>query len=294
MKKISAISVLFFLTALANVSAQMAAPATTDANAPVLTLPAGLVAPANATSADTASPEATASVPTPIAPIAVPADAAGAFNAGLASYTAGNYAKARGHFLTAERQAVTPALEFNFGNACYSAGDYGEAVLHYLRSLSLNPGDPDARQNLALARQALNISEPEPTRLDHYAGFFTENTWTWLATLAGWAAIYLAFLPRLYRWGGLTPKVLCASMALVAMGAGIGAWGVRQHDHDGVVVRADTALKLSPTAESGSLGLAQAGEMAQVLDKHGDYYKVQTADGHLGWVDNASYAPVWE
>jgi uncharacterized protein YgiM (DUF1202 family) len=83
-------------------------------------------------------------------------------------------------------------------------------------------------------------------------------------------------------------------MVLLAIAAGLGVWGVKQHDHDGVVVRADTPLKLSPTAESGSIGLVQAGEIAQVQDEHGDYYKVLTADGHLGWVANTSYAPVWE
>jgi tetratricopeptide (TPR) repeat protein len=294
MKKIFSIVVLFALSALVNVRAQAAAPATTDATAPTLTLPTGLATPVGTASADAASANTTVSTPAPIAPIAVPADPTGAFSAGLASYAAGNYAKARGHFLTAEKQAVTPALEFNFGNACYSAGDYGEAILHYLRSLSLNPGDPDARQNLALARQALSITAPESTRLDSYSGMFRENTWTLLATLAGWAAIYLAFLPQLYRWGGITPKLLCGVMVLVAIGAGMGVWGVKQHDHDGVVTHADTALKLSPTAESGSIGMAQAGEMAQVQDAHGDYYKVLTDDGHLGWVDNTSYAPVWE
>jgi len=296
MKKIFQILMGFGLLAVLGAQAQSAAPsATTDAN--TLTLPPILTTPAvstNATSANTTGTDAAKIAPPPIVPIAVPADAAGAFNAGLASYAAGNFVNARGHFLTAEHQGVTAALEYNFGNACYYAGDHDEAILHYLRSLSLNPGDPDARQNLALARQALNITDPEPTRLDRFAGIFRENTWTWLAMLAGWASVYLVFLPRLYRWGGLAPKILCASMLLMTLGAGIGVWGVRQHAHDGVVLHADTALKLSPTAESGSIGVVQAGEIARVLEIHRDYYKVLSADGHEGWVDNASYAPLWE
>lgn len=294
MKKIFPIMTVLILATFANGQAQSIAPAPTDANAPVLTLPPALATPVNTTSANTTSNNATNIAPTPIMAIAVPADPAGAFSAGLASYAAGDYRKARGHFLTAEHQAVTAALEYNFGNACYSAGDQGEAILHYLRALSLNPGDPDARQNLALSRQALNIAEPDSTLLDRYAGVFKENTWTWLATFAVWAAIYLAFLPRLYRWGGVTPKLLCAILLLVALGAGVGVWGAKQHDHDGVVLRSDTPLTLSPTAESGAIGVVQAGEMAQVLETHNDYYKVQTDDGRLGWVDDTSYAPVWK
>lgn len=296
MKKILSIFIGCGLAAFTSVQAQSAAPATTDANAPLLSMPA-LSAPAgttSTTSTNTPSTDTAKVAPAPIAPIAMPADPAGAFTAGLASYAAGNFDKARGHFLQAEQQAVSAALEYNFGNACYSAGENGEAILHYLRSLSLHPDDPDARQNLALARQALVITEPEPTRLDSFAGIFRENTWTWLATLAAWAAIYLAVLPRFYRWGGLTPKILCAAMVLAAIGAGVGVWGMRQHDHDGVVLHADTPLRLSPTADSGSIGVVQSGEMAQVLDTHSDYYKIQTADGHEGWVANTNYAPVWE
>jgi tetratricopeptide (TPR) repeat protein len=294
MKNIFSITLVLSAAVFSTVTAQSIAPATTDANPPALTLPSTLSTPASTTSANTTIGSATTIAPAVISPIAVPAEPAGAFNAGLTAYAAGNFAKARGHFLQAEKQSVTAALEYNFGNACYSAGDHGEAILHYLRALSLNPGDPDARQNLALARQALNLSEPETTRLDRFAGIFTENTWAWLATLAGWSAIYLIFLPRLYKWSGLTPKFLCAIMVLMAVSAGVGAWGMRQHDHEGVVMRADTPLKLSPTADSGSIGVAQAGEIAQVIEAHNGYYKIQTPDGHLGWVDNVRYAPVWE
>jgi len=309
MKKIFSILFGLGLAAFAGVQAQSTTPATTDANAPMLTMPAAFSAPATpANSTSTLSANTTPAGDATITPAPAPvkihlsgieleresSDPNAAFSAGLAAYAKGDFARARAHFEAAEMKSVTAALEYNFGNACYSAGDNGEAILHYLRALSLNPGDPDARQNLALARQALNIAEPEPTRLDSFAGIFKENTWTWLATFAGWTAIYLAFLPRLYKWGGLTPKILCATMALVAIGAAVGVWGARQHAHDGVVLHADTPLKLSPTSDSGSIGVVQAGEIAQVIDTHSDYYKVQTADGHEGWVDNTSYAPVWE
>jgi uncharacterized protein YgiM (DUF1202 family) len=83
-------------------------------------------------------------------------------------------------------------------------------------------------------------------------------------------------------------------MVILALGAAVGAWGARQHDQDGVVLQADIALKLSPTLDSGSIGTVQIGEIAQVLDKHNNYYKIQTADGKLGWVHNTGYSPIWE
>ena len=173
------------------------------------------------------------------------------------------------------------------------AGDYGAAVLHYLRALTLNPRDPDARQNLALARRTANLSVPDPTRVESFAALLSINSWVWLATLAGWATVYLAFLPRLYRWRGVAPWLLCATAAVITVAAGVGYYGASQHTQDGVVLRADTAVKLSPTANAPAIGTLQVGEVARTLDEHAGYFKIQTADGRLGWVNGANYSPVW-
>lgn len=225
---------------------------------------------------------------------AATADATSSFTAAGEAYGKGDYAHARELFADAEKQSTSPALEYNFGNACYQAGDYGAAVLHYLRALSLDPHDPDARQNLALARKNADVSAPAETWRDSYGQFFSQNTWAWIATVAGWATIYLMFLPRLFRWRGALPWLLGVAALLLTVAGGVGVWTAGQHAHDGVFLKADSQVKLSPTANSPSLGTLQPGEMAQILDKHDGYYKVQTSAGLLGWVDAADYAPVWE
>jgi len=272
MKKIAASIICFALAATHPLRAQLSAPAA--GTFPSLTAPA----PAPAAKA-------------PAGPI--PADPAQAFAAGLAAYEKNDFDQARALFSAAEGKAISAPLEYNFGNTCFQAADYGGAVLHYLRSLTLDPRDPDSLQNLALARRSTNLVIADPTRLENFAGLLSLNTWAGLATLAGWAALYLAFLPGLYRWRGIVPKLLCATAAIIALSTGIGYWAAHQHVHDGVVLHADTAVQLSPTANSPAIGLVQSGEVAQTLDEHGGYFKVRTADGRLGWVEAANFSPVW-
>lgn len=275
-------------------SAQSSASANTAAASPrpQLTLSAD---PANTTT-PTSAPVLNAT-PTPASQpltreVKVPADPAAAFTAGIAAYNKNDYALARDLLAGAEKKAVSPALEFNLGNACYQSTDYGAAILHYLRALSFNPRDPDARQNLALARKGANVTAPEETRLDAYAAFFTQNSWTWITAVAGWAALYLAFFPRMFRWQGFLPWFLCAMMLIVAVAGGVGLWGAQKHAQDGVVLHADTPVNLSPTANSQSVAMLQPGEIARTIEQHGSYYKIKTNLGLVGWVDAANYSPV--
>jgi tetratricopeptide (TPR) repeat protein len=214
------------------------------------------------------------------------------FSLGLAAYDKGDYATARDYFAFAGRSVTSPALEFDWGNACFQTKDMGGAILHYLRALALDPRDPDARANLSLARQALGVNAPESTRLDLLSNWMSVNGWTWLATLFGWTALYLLLLPRLYGWGGKVPWLLFAGSIAVTIVAAFGLWGTHLHARDGVTLRADTQLKLLPTANSQPIGMLQAGDIAQTLRQHGDYYYVRSPDGTLGWVQGNNYEPV--
>jgi hypothetical protein len=286
------ISTALLLAALAWLPArgQTATPAT---NLPQLTLSPDPTGNPASTPLLTTPPPSTPAPTTPPRTVRVPAAPADAFAAAVTAYGKNDFVLARELFAGAEKKATSPALEFNLGNACYQTTEYGPAILHYLRALSLNPRDPDARQNLALARKGANITAPDETRLAHYAGFFTRNTWTWITSLCGWLAVYLAFLPRLYRWRGVLPWLLCLAFLAAAIGGGVGLWGAQQHAHDGVVLHADTTVNISPTPNSQSLGMLQPGEMAQMVEQHGDYFKIRTAAGLIGWVSAANYSPVW-
>jgi tetratricopeptide (TPR) repeat protein len=223
-----------------------------------------------------------------------PANPDSAFSLGLAAYDTHNYAEARRNFSAAARTATSFALEYNLGNACYQAGDPPAAILHYLRALAIDPRDPDARQNLALARAALAITVPDPSFLEHVTAFLNVDAWAWLLTFFGWAALSLLLLPRLFRWRGATPWLLFTLALLLSATAVAALVTAHRHARDGVVLHADTQIKLSPTADSQAVGTLAAGDVGETLDEHNGYYYIRASDGRLGWVNSLNFAPIYQ
>lgn len=82
-----------------------------------------------------------------------------AATAAARSYDAGDYESAAAVY---RRLLAVPdgldraALHYNLGNAEYRTGRLGYAMLHWERSLTIRPGDTDARANVALARAVLD------------------------------------------------------------------------------------------------------------------------------------------
>ncbi|MGA2053596.1 MAG: tetratricopeptide repeat protein [Opitutales bacterium] len=266
-----------FALAAATATAQTSAPVTPSLALPPAPVPASTPSLALAPSAPS-----------------TPVDPDTAFSTGLAAYENGNFAEARRLFSAAEPIATSFALEYNLANACYQLGDQADAILHYLRALALNPRDPDARQNLSLARQAVNLTVPDPTFLERLSSGLSVNAWACLLAFFGWVALYLLFLPRLYRWNGASPW-LCFAVSFAIAAIALAALGQDHlHSHDGVILRAGAKLKLSPVPGSEDIGVLQAGEVAESLRQHPGYYYIRAADGRLGWVEAINYAPVYD
>ena len=77
-------------------------------------------------------------------------------------YQEGDYAKAielYNQILDSDRESA--AVYYNLGNAYYKTGETAKAILNYERALLIQPGDKDAKYNLAMAQRSTvdNISE---------------------------------------------------------------------------------------------------------------------------------------
>ena len=75
------------------------------------------------------------------------------------SYDAGDYESAAASYrrlLAGPEGLDRAALHYNLGNAEYRTGRLGYAMLHWERALAIQPGDGDARANVALARAVLD------------------------------------------------------------------------------------------------------------------------------------------
>jgi hypothetical protein len=190
--------------------------------------------------------------------------------------------------------AIEPsdALYYNLGNAYYKSGKIGLALLNYYRCLWLHPQHPEALGNVRF------ISANDPTLIAENQPHFerwrshTATFWTLFAAISFWTsviALYCSFkLTRaavLLRIGG--------SMALIL--SCIGIYGACQWHvllDTGIVITPDAPLHLSPTRESESISKIMEGSCLKFSQKHGDFYLVESSEGHNGWIAADSFQPV--
>jgi len=122
-----------------------------------------------------------------------------------ARFAAANRLHAEGDFQGAARayEALlaegleSPALHVNLGSARFRAGRRGAAIASFERALRLDPGDADARADLAAVR-ALDpdrAAEPERPFLERLVER-TPDGWAAAAFAVPWAALFAALSLR--------------------------------------------------------------------------------------------------
>lgn len=86
------------------------------------------------------------------------------FNKGVALAKGGDAAAARDALLAAaasQDAGIAADALYNLGNVYLEGQQYGEAVDSYLKSLDLDPADPDARRNLEIALRQLQQQQQQ-------------------------------------------------------------------------------------------------------------------------------------
>lgn len=191
---------------------------------------------------------------------------------------------------------VSAGLEYNLGNAYFKSGDLGRAILHWERALALEPGDPDTRANLELARSlTVDAIEPMPTfwlfaaldgwlRLLPHTLLLIVVAIAWLVTATG---VVLRILGRsdplasVGRWSTIVglPVLVVFGATLLVRELGIG-------QPDRAVVLAEVVPVRSAPAEDDDLILFQVHEGTRVrIDQQtGAWVEVVLDDGKVGWI----------
>jgi hypothetical protein len=212
--------------------------------------------------------------------------------------------QARPHFRKAahqyeilrQRGIRNAALYRNQGNASLLAGDLAQAILAYRRGLSLHPGDPTLRANLAYARG--QVVYPETGNLGRPPVDYLPP---WLPRPAPvvWLVLYVAFysagwlaLPRwlmTQRGGWLVAGLGAFGVAAVlAAGLAVQAWMARQETlhplvvvaEDGVALRSGNGLAYPPRYQTP----LNRGVEARLLYRRGTWLQIELAGGQVGWV----------
>ncbi|NNF21102.1 MAG: SH3 domain-containing protein [Saprospiraceae bacterium] len=192
----------------------------------------------------------------------------------------------------------TAELEYNLGNAYFQTNEIGLAVLHFERAKQLKPGDKLIAANLDLARNKVEsdiIEVPDFVLLRIWNSVSTIlSPWGWMILQV---LLCIASLISIYMWRfghgrrdriiGFVTGSLFLLLFLLALTAG--HWRANNMDsaNDGIVLQ-QSFLYSGPDERSDQLKSLPIGEKVEVVDKVGEWYKVELLNKEKGWVSSFS------
>ena len=219
---------------------------------------------------------------------------------GVEAYTAGDYASALSAWEGVRDTGLqSPELSYNLGNAYFKTGETARAILWYERALKADPSDSDAAYNLEYARSLTQ------DRIDAVPEFILK-TWgrkmCWLLPSNAWAVLSLVLLAvtlalallfllgpsRRSRKAGFFAGILALLLTFLCWGFAHWQWSDARRRDSAIVMRPVTAVKSSPSAESGKdLFILHEGTKVRILDSVSGYTDIQLADGRQGWISTS-------
>lgn len=196
--------------------------------------------------------------------------------------------------LLADAEPHSGPLCFNLANAYLQSGQVGPAIANYLRADKWMPGDERVAAALQAARTLAGTHKAAPaeglsTDVARWNQSISLGTriWTGIAAwILVWAALALALLRPSRRWRLIWAPALLLSM-LVAASVGYQRYA-SQGPNQGVVTASEAIVRQGNGEGFGaqfSQPLAAGTEFA-VVDRQGDWTKIDLPDGRSGWLNN--------
>jgi tetratricopeptide (TPR) repeat protein len=219
----------------------------------------------------------------------LPAATPDPFASGCAAYANDDFALAARMFTESSSAEPAAGTFQNLGNAEWKNNRTAEAILAWERAALLNPLDRNAENNLKFARDAAQLESLDLTWCEIAASRLPANVWAWLACGSLWFAVATMMLP-----GVLRRRRSATQQALVAVGLGIfllslpANYGVWTRSQIGLVMKRETPLRLTPTAEGEAVTKLAAGEPGRVLRERGNHLLIRTRRT-TGWVERDGF-----
>lgn len=220
------------------------------------------------------------------------------YDEGNRLYQAGDYTGALGWYeRIVEAGFESSALYYNMGNAHFKLGALGPSVLYYERALRLDPGDPDVRANLELAR---SLAADEITPLP---GFWVARVFeAWVTAIprsllrlivglgyVGTGAAVIVWVlgntATLRRWGARTAVAAGGLVAVFGSSLFVVELGFLTPT-EAVVMHPEVSVHSAPSDErSLEVFRIHEGTKVRIDEQSGDWAEIVLADGQVGWVD---------
>lgn len=238
------------------------------------------------------------------APVRAQNDVSSLWQKAEEAFAAEQWQNALNYYQTIEGEDLQSAdLYYNIGDTYFKLGDNARAILYFERALKLDPAHGDAAHNLEIVRQlTLDKVDAVPdfilvTWFRHLRQAFSADTWAWI-TLA--LAAIAVFLFLLFRQGAsLTLRRVAFILSCVVLLLTIFSF-VFSLQQKQAVLRQDSAIvtvpvcpvKSSPADGGNTVFVLHEGTKIRILDRVGDWAKVQIADGRQGWATVLSYETI--
>lgn len=224
-----------------------------------------------------------------------------------AAYNKAQYARAVSELQASldNPQANTARVYYNLGNCHYRLNEPGKAALYYSRALLRHPGFPEAKANLAFVmRQQGAILYEANSGADKLFTLLSCNqlavcTWCATALLALGLALQLLLRGKQRAWLhcvtgiALAASLLCAINHLYYATRKVPDMSQLPPENLAWVLTA-TELRSAPdhTAHSTMNQKLPAATPLHLLDKRGNWCRVETMAGTRGWVLTEDVAPL--
>lgn len=187
------------------------------------------------------------------------------------------------------------ALYFNLGNAYFKTGQLAPAILNYERAIRYAPSDKDIQFNLAFANSQLidKIAEPKSFFfigfLKQFSGNFSSNVWATTSLVA----LFLLLLSILLFIRSHQPLVRKLTFALAVSMLCLTSFSLYAsasqktrilNSQSAIIFSPTVTTKSTPSNSGSNLFRLHEGAKVRLIEKVGDWYKIQLPDGKDGWL----------
>lgn len=191
---------------------------------------------------------------------------------------------------------ISAKVYYNLGNAYYKSGSVAPAILNYERALLLNPGDPDVRFNLEMARSRV-VDKIEPLGefllvrwYNSLGNLLDSNSWAYISLGLFFLFIVSLFVYFFTRKSSLKKSSFFVGILAIFFSIFALLYSARQrdaiiHPDRAIVFSESVTVKSSPDQSGTDLFLLHEGTSLRIKSKLGDWCEIELEDGNVGWIE---------
>ncbi len=191
------------------------------------------------------------------------------------------------------------SLYFNLGNAYFRSNKLGKARLYYEKSLKLNPGDEDAKANLAYLETLLADRFEEVPELflkkwiRNIVSSLSPDQWSFISIISfllsvGAILIYLLFRRISVRKTGFFSSVFLLLISISGFFASARQNKLVKNPDSAVVTDLSVSVKSSPRETGTGLFILHEGTKVWLEDNTAGWREIRLSDGRKGWLPEES------